>query len=107
MCIRDRDKIEEMYDLAQDIKKKFYGNRIVMFAPLYLSNYCINGCTYCPYHGKNKHIARKKLTQAEVANEAVSYTPLDVYKRQASLCEAQNCPWNAGSGRMRRFPLSS
>ena len=57
------DKILEMYNLAEEIKKKFYGNRIVMFAPLYLSNYCINGCMYCPYHGKNKHIARKKLTQ--------------------------------------------
>lgn len=66
------DKIEEMYGLAEEIKKKFYGNRIVMFAPLYLSNYCINGCTYCPYHGKNKHIARKKLTQEEVAKEVIA-----------------------------------
>ena len=66
------DKILEMYNLAEEIKKKFYGNRIVMFAPLYLSNYCINGCTYCPYHGKNKHIARKKLTQEEVAKEVIA-----------------------------------
>ena len=51
------DKIQELYDLAEQIKKDFYGNRIVMFAPLYLSNYCVNGCVYCPYHLKNKHIA--------------------------------------------------
>ena len=52
-----------MYRLAEEMKLAFYGNRIVMFAPLYLSNYCINGCVYCPYHAKNRHIARKKLTQ--------------------------------------------
>ncbi len=66
------EKIEEMYALANDIKQKFYGNRIVMFAPLYLSNYCVNGCVYCPYHLKNKHIARKKLTQEEVKNEVIA-----------------------------------
>ena len=60
------DKIQEMYELAAEIKKEFYGNRIVLFAPLYLSNYCINGCVYCPYHKKNTHIARKKLTQEEI-----------------------------------------
>ena len=54
-----RGKNQEIYKLAEQIKKDFYGNRIVMFAPLYLSNYCINGCTYCPYHAKNKHIPRK------------------------------------------------
>lgn len=52
------DEIEKMFHLAKKIKDRFYGNRIVMFAPLYLSNYCVNGCTYCPYHAKNKHIAR-------------------------------------------------
>lgn len=66
------EKIKEIYDLAEQIKKDFYGNRIVMFAPLYLSNYCVNGCVYCPYHAKNKHIARKKLTQEEVANEVIA-----------------------------------
>ncbi|MCI5873996.1 MAG: [FeFe] hydrogenase H-cluster radical SAM maturase HydG [Clostridiales bacterium] len=66
------DKIEEMYALAQQIKQDYYGNRIVMFAPLYLSNYCVNGCVYCPYHLKNKHIARKKLTQEEVAAEVIA-----------------------------------
>ena len=57
---------EKMYSLAREIKEAFYGNRIVMFAPLYLSNYCVNGCVYCPYHAKNKHIPRKKLTQEEI-----------------------------------------
>ena len=68
----NKEKIEEMYNLAQQIKKDFYGNRIVMFAPLYLSNYCVNGCLYCPYHAKNKHIARKKLTQEEIRNEVIA-----------------------------------
>ena len=66
------EKIQEMYDLAKQIKHDYYGNRIVMFAPLYLSNYCVNGCVYCPYHLKNKHIARKKLTQEEVAKEVIA-----------------------------------
>ena len=64
--------IEKMYQVAQEIKDAFYGNRIVLFAPLYLSNYCINGCVYCPYHAKNKHIARKKLTQEEVKAEVIA-----------------------------------
>lgn len=63
---------EKMFTLAQDIKQKFYGNRIVMFAPLYLSNYCINGCRYCPYHGQNKHIARKQLSQEEIVKEVIA-----------------------------------
>ncbi|MBO5929968.1 MAG: [FeFe] hydrogenase H-cluster radical SAM maturase HydG [Clostridia bacterium] len=66
------EKIEECYQLAQQIKQEFYGNRIVMFAPLYLSNYCVNGCVYCPYHLKNKHIARKKLTQEEIVREVTA-----------------------------------
>ncbi len=66
------DKNQEIYALAKQIKQEFYGNRIVMFAPLYLSNYCVNGCTYCPYHLKNKHIARKKLTQEEIRNEVIA-----------------------------------
>lgn len=65
----DPEKNKEIMALAEQIKKDFYGDRIVMFAPLYLSNYCVNGCVYCPYHAKNKHIARKKLTQEEVAAE--------------------------------------
>lgn len=63
---------QEIFDLAGRIKEKFYGNRIVMFAPLYLSNYCINGCRYCPYHGQNKHITRKKLTQEEIVKEVTA-----------------------------------
>lgn len=76
------DKNEKMYELAQEIKQKFYGNRIVMFAPLYLSNYCVNGCTYCPYHHKNKHIARKKLTQEEIRKEVIALQDLG-HKRLA------------------------
>ena len=63
---------EEIYKIAEEIKLAFYGNRIVMFAPLYLSNYCVNGCLYCPYHFKNKHITRKKLTQEEVKAEVIA-----------------------------------
>ena len=66
------EKNREIFELAEQIKKDYYGNRIVMFAPLYLSNYCVNGCVYCPYHAKNKHIPRRKLTQEEVAREVVA-----------------------------------
>ncbi len=66
------EKNQELYELAEQIKKDFYGNRIVIFAPLYLSNYCVNGCLYCPYHQKNKHIPRKKLTQEEVEKEVIA-----------------------------------
>ena len=66
------EKIQEMYRLAEEIKLAFYGNRIVIFAPLYLSNYCVNGCVYCPYHLKNKHITRKKLTQDEIRQEVIA-----------------------------------
>lgn len=66
------EKNQEIYALAEQIKKDFYGNRIVMFAPLYLSNYCVNGCVYCPYHAKNKHISRKKLTQEEIRKEVIA-----------------------------------
>ncbi len=72
LACEDKEKINEIYDLAEQIKKDFYGNRIVMFAPLYLSNYCVNGCLYCPYHLKNKTIPRKKLTQEEVAKEVIA-----------------------------------
>ncbi len=72
LACNDKKKVEEIYDLAEQIKKDFYGNRIVMFAPLYLSNYCVNGCLYCPYHMKNKTIPRKKLTQEEVAKEVIA-----------------------------------
>ncbi|MDD5949249.1 MAG: [FeFe] hydrogenase H-cluster radical SAM maturase HydG, partial [Lachnospiraceae bacterium] len=66
------DKNQEIYQLARQIKEEFYGNRIVMFAPLYLSNYCVNGCEYCPYHAKNKHIRRVKLTQEEIVREVTA-----------------------------------
>ena len=66
------DLNEKMFKLAKEIKQKFYGNRIVMFAPLYLSNYCVNGCVYCPYHAKNKTIARKKLSQEDIKREVIA-----------------------------------
>ncbi len=72
LACEDEERIQKMFDLAEQIKKDFYGNRIVMFAPLYLSNYCVNGCVYCPYHLKNKHICRKKLTQEEIKNEVIA-----------------------------------
>ncbi|WP_455539008.1 [FeFe] hydrogenase H-cluster radical SAM maturase HydG [Terrisporobacter sp.] len=78
----DEELIEKMFRLAEDLKKRFYGNRIVMFAPLYLSNYCINGCVYCPYHAKNKEIARKKLTQEEIKREVIALQDLG-HKRLA------------------------
>ena len=72
LACENQERIEKMYALAQQIKKDFYGNRIVMFAPLYLSNYCVNGCVYCPYHLKNKEICRKKLTQEEIVREVTA-----------------------------------
>ena len=66
------EKNNEIFELAKKIKLDYYGNRIVMFAPLYLSNYCVNGCVYCPYHAKNKHIPRRKLTQEEIKNEVIA-----------------------------------
>ena len=76
---------ERIFKLAEEIKLAFYGNRIVIFAPLYLSNYCVNGCLYCPYHLKNKHIARKKLTQEEVKAEVIALQDLG-HKRLAIEC---------------------
>jgi 2-iminoacetate synthase len=69
-CIPEKN--QEILELAMEIKRKFYGNRIVMFAPLYLSNYCINSCVYCPYHVQNRTIPRKKLTQEEIRNEVIA-----------------------------------
>ena len=68
----DPDLTERVFELANEIKHRFYGNRIVMFAPLYLSNYCVNGCVYCPYHAKNRRIRRKKLTQEEIRAEVIA-----------------------------------
>ena len=72
LACENEEKNKEILELAKQIKKDFYGNRIVLFAPLYLSNYCINGCLYCPYHAKNKHISRKKLTQEEIKKEIIA-----------------------------------
>lgn len=78
----EEDLNEKIYDLAKKIKLQLYGNRIVMFAPLYLSNYCVNGCTYCPYHHGNKEIHRKKLTQEEIRQEVIALENLG-HKRLA------------------------
>ena len=72
LACENQEKLNEVYELARQIKKDYYGNRIVLFAPLYLSNYCVNGCVYCPYHAKNKHIPRKKLTQDEIRQEVIA-----------------------------------
>lgn len=72
LACTDKERNERIMKLAKEIKQRFYGNRIVLFAPLYLSNYCINGCTYCPYHLKNKTIARKQLSQEEIRREVIA-----------------------------------
>ena len=82
LACEDEERLRQIYDLAEQIKKDFYGDRIVMFAPLYLSNYCVNGCVYCPYHLKNKHICRKKLTQDEVKKEVIALQDME-HKRLA------------------------
>ncbi len=70
--VNDKEIEERMYAIARRLKEHIYGNRIVMFAPLYLSNYCINGCTYCPYHAQNRHIPRRRLTQEEIRREVIA-----------------------------------
>ena len=87
------EKIEKIYAIAEEIKRAFYGNRIVIFAPLYLSNYCVNGCVYCPYHAKNKTIPRKKLTQEEIKNEVIALQDMG-HKRLAIETgeDPVNCP---------------
>lgn len=72
LACTDPERVKKMFSIAEEIKQAFYGNRIVLFAPLYLSNYCVNGCLYCPYHAKNKHIPRKKLTQEEIRAEVIA-----------------------------------
>ena len=82
LACEDEEVLQKIYAIAEEIKLAFYGNRIVIFAPLYLSNYCINGCVYCPYHRQNKHIPRKKLTQEEVKAEVIALQDLG-HKRLA------------------------
>lgn len=93
LVCQNEEKNQEIYALAEQIKKDFYGNRIVMFAPLYLSNYCVNGCVYCPYHAKNKHIPRKKLTQEEIRREVIALQDMG-HKRLALETgeDPVNCP---------------
>ena len=91
LACEDPERVARMYKIAEEIKQAFYGNRIVLFAPLYLSNYCVNGCVYCPYHGQNKHIPRKKLTQEEVRAEVMALQDMG-HKRLA--IEAGEDPFN-------------
>lgn len=93
LACSDPKKEQEIFALAEQIKKDFYGNRIVMFAPLYLSNYCVNGCVYCPFHAKNKHIPRKKLTQEEIRQEVIALQDMG-HKRLALETgeDPVNCP---------------
>ena len=70
--VEDKDVEERIFHIARRLKERIYGNRIVMFAPLYLSNYCVNGCVYCPYHAKNRTIPRRKLTQEEIRREVIA-----------------------------------
>ena len=72
LACEDKEITQKIFKLAEDIKSAFYGDRIVIFAPLYLSNYCVNGCVYCPYHYQNKQIPRKKLTQEELIQEVIA-----------------------------------
>ena len=69
LACEEQDLNDRIFVAAKKVKEHIYGNRIVLFAPLYLSNYCVNTCTYCPYHAKNKHIVRKKLTQEQIRQE--------------------------------------
>ena len=87
----DPEIIQQIFALGKEIKEHFYGNRIVMFAPLYLSNYCINRCVYCPYHGQNKHIPRKKLSQEDIRQEVIALQDMG-HKRLA--IEAGEDPLN-------------
>lgn len=93
LACENKEKNQEIYALAEQIKKDFYGNRIVMFAPLYLSNYCVNGCVYCPYHAQNKHIPRKKMTQEEIEREVIALQDMG-HKRLALETgeDPVNCP---------------
>ena len=72
LACEDESLNEKIFETAKKVKEHIYGNRIVLFAPLYLSNHCINTCTYCPYHAKNKNIVRKKLTQDQIRHEVVA-----------------------------------
>ena len=93
LCSDNPEALQRIFDQATKIKQAFYGNRIVMMAPLYLSNYCVNGCTYCPYHHQNSTIVRKKLTQDEIRREVIALQDMG-HKRLALETgeDPVNCP---------------
>ncbi|WP_411655523.1 radical SAM protein [Anaeromassilibacillus sp. SJQ-1] len=105
LACEDKDALERIFAQATKIKQEFYGNRIVMFAPLYLSNYCVNGCTYCPYHKKNGHIARKKLTQDEIRREVIALQDMG-HKRLALETGEEPCQ-QSNRRRIRRVSKPS
>ena len=88
----EQDLNDRIFTLARRLKQRIYGNRIVMFAPLYLSNHCINGCTYCPYHAANRTMVRKRLTQQEIEHEVTALQDMG-HKRLA--LEAGEHPLNS------------
>lgn len=65
----NKDIMQEIYDAAFAIKNRIYGNRIVLFAPLYLSNHCVNQCTYCAFRSSNKEIGRNMLTHDQIREQ--------------------------------------
>ena len=72
--IKDPDIWQEIFKIAMEVKQKIYGNRIVLFAPVYLSNYCVNNCIYCGFRSSNNAIKRKRLSLDEIAEETRALT---------------------------------
>ncbi len=102
-----KKKIRKSTHWQKEIKEEFYGNRIVMFAPLYLSNYCINGCEYCPYHARNKHIARKKLSQEEIGKEVTALQDMGHKRLALEAGEDPSIRSSIFSSLSRQFTVSS
>ncbi len=68
----DEARVERIFEIAAQIKERIYGRRVVMFAPLYLSNYCVNGCLYCPYRADNYATRRHRLSQDEIRSQVTA-----------------------------------
>jgi len=90
--LEDKELIEEMFKAARQVKEKLYGKRLVVFAPLYVSNYCVNNCTYCGYKHCNDELKRKKLNKEQLIEEVKVLESLG-HKRIA--LEAGEDPVNA------------
>jgi 2-iminoacetate synthase len=89
----DRSVLDALFRAAREVKERIYGKRLVFFAPLYLSNYCINGCTYCGYHRGNDAMKRRRLTEEEVGLEVIALENMG-HKRLAIEAgeDPKNCP---------------